>query len=151
MKRQSAKEITRETAKSELLNILKPGDTVYCLLRHVSRSGMSREISFFTEGMLNLDWRIADLLDYRRGKHSGLYVEGCGMDMGFAVVYDVSRALFPDGFGVKGEGPLGHEVRPDTKEHAAEAVSKGVKFWGRNGDTSGWDNDGGYALTHRWI
>ena len=150
MKRQSAKEIERETAKKSLLEILKPGDVVHCILRHVSRSGMSREISFRTVDR-DITYLFALVGDYRRGKSDGLKVTGCGMDMGFAVVYDVSRRLYPDGFGIKGEGPLGHEIRPDTKEHAAKAVETGVKFYGRNGDGSGWDNDGGYALNYRWI
>lgn len=151
MKRQSPKQVEKENARKELLEILEPGDTVYCVLRHVSRSGMQREISFFTEGMLNLDWRMSTVLDMRRGKRDGLVVGGCGMDMGFHVVYNLSRRLFPDGFGEKGEGPLGHEIRPKTKEKAAEAVSKGVKFYGRNGDPTGWDNDGGYALRSHWV
>ena len=125
MKRQSAKEIERETARKELLKILKPGDTVYCVLRHVSRSGMQREISLFTEGMRNIDWYAARVLEMRRGKRDGLVVGGCGMDMGFATVYELSYALFPMGFKVEGRG--------------------------RNNDTSGWDKDGGYALKHRWI
>lgn len=65
------------------------------------------------------------------------------MDMGFAVVYELGRTLFPNGFGVEGELPLGHKTRPVTKEKAAKAVEKGAKFRGRNGDPSGWDNDGG--------
>jgi len=146
-KRQS---LEREEARKELLTILKPGDTVYCILRHVSRSGMSREISFRTVDR-DVTYLFALVGDYRRGTRDGLKVQGAGMDMGFAVVYDVSRRLYPDGFGVKGEGPLGHEIRPDTKEHATQAVAKGVKFYGRNGDASGWDNDGGYALQSRWI
>ena len=146
-KRQS---LEREEARKELLTILKPGDTVCCILRHVSRSGMSREISFRTVDR-DVTYLFALVGDYRRGTRDGLVVSGCGMDMGFAVVYNVSRRLYPDGFGVKGEGPLGHEIRPDTKEHATQAVAKGVKFYGRNGDASGWDNDGGYALESRWI
>ena len=140
-----------EEAKKTLREILPPGSTVLCILRSVSRSGMSREISFLTETHRDVTGLFGIVGEYRRGNRDGLKVTGCGMDMGFAVVYDVSRRLYPDGFGVKGEGPLGHEIRPDTKEHAAQAVAKGVKFYGRNGDASGWDNDGGYALESRWI
>ena|ERR1035437_1828097 len=50
---------------------------------------------------------------------------GCGMDMGFHLVYNLGRTLFPEGFKVEGRG--------------------------RNGDASGWDKDGGYALKQRWI
>jgi hypothetical protein len=34
---------------------------------------------------------------------------------------------------------------------AAKAVEKGFKFYGRNGDASGWDADGGYALRQEWM
>ena len=146
-KRQS---LEAEEAKKTLRELFPPGSTVLCILRHVSRSGMSREISFRTVDR-DVTYLFALVGDYRRGTRDGLKVQGAGMDMGFAVVYDVSRRLYPDGFGVKGEGPLGHEIRPDTKEHATQAVAKGVKFYGRNGDASGWDNDGGYALQSRWI
>jgi hypothetical protein len=37
----------QEQAKEELRKILKPGDTVYCGLKHVSRSGMQREIALY--------------------------------------------------------------------------------------------------------
>ena len=47
------------------------------------------------------------------------------MDMGFALVYELSRELYPKGFKVAGVG--------------------------RNGDTSGHDKDGGYALKQRWL
>jgi len=33
-----------------------------------------------------------------------------------------------------------------------DLVAKGWEFiGGRNGDTSGWDDDGGYALKSEWI
>lgn len=73
------------------------------------------------------------------------------MDMGFAVVYDLGRVMFPDGFGVAGKYPNGSDGRPTTKEMAAKAVEIGATFRGRNGDPSGWDNDGGYALKQRWL
>ena len=160
MTRQSAKEIERETARKELLEILKPGDTVYCVLRHVSRSGMQREISFFTEGMRNIDYLAARLLDLRHGKRDGLVVSGCGMDMGFSMVYEIGSALFPAGFGEPCRED-GCEFRPSTKKEAEECLiqseadkAAGItphRFFGRNGGKSGWDNDGGHALKSRWI
>jgi hypothetical protein len=73
------------------------------------------------------------------------------MDMGWELVYTLGCYLWPEGFGIKGKLPLGRTCRPATKEKAALAVSKGAEFYGRNGDTSGWDDDGGYALSHRWL
>ena len=119
----------REDAVEFLLKRLKPGDKVYTILRHVSRSGMMRRISpviIRHNEPLDISYQVARLgVWQRRYPHEGLIVSGCGMDMGFHVVYELSRILFPDGFKVEGVG--------------------------RNGDTSGWDKDGGYALNQGWL
>lgn len=140
-------------ALAQLREWIKPGDTVYTILRHVSSSGMSREIGIvvFKDGHpLHPNWSVSRVTGYRQGKRDGVIVGGCGMDMGFAVVYDLSYKLFPDGFGLEGERD-GEKRRPATREEAAQMVAEGWKFYGRNGDTSGWDTDGGYALHHRWL
>lgn len=136
-------------AITKLREWLAPGDTVYTILRHVSKSGMSREIGIVVlkDGTaLHPNWSVARALDMRQGKRDGIIIGGCGMDMD--IVYDLSRTLFPDGFGIKSEGG----IVPRSREHAAQLVAEGkTKFHGRNGDTSGWDNDGGYALNQRWL
>ena len=122
----------KETKKL-LKKILRKGHyKVYCKLNHVSRSGMRRVIDFYTivdDKPIYLTGYISKITSYKRTlishKYEGLIVDGCGMDMGFAVVYDLGRTLYPKGFKVKGIG--------------------------RNGDTSGWDNNGGYKLKHIWI
>lgn len=146
-------------ARSTLLQWLKPGDTVFTVLRNVSRSGMSREIALvvFHKGTdLHPNYSAAKLIGARLGKRDGVIVSGCGMDMGFHVVYHLSRCLFPDGFGEEGtkaasNGRAIPKRRPRTREEAAKMVAQGWKFHGRNGDASGWDNDGGYALKQRWL
>lgn len=94
-----------EQEKAEALERLrdwvKPGDTVYCVLRSVSRSGMSRCIQFFIveQGSVRrplsyLGYNIAKAAGYRYDlKREGLIVNGCGMDMGFAVVDHLEHAL----------------------------------------------------------
>lgn len=87
-------------AKARLLEWVKPGDTVYTILRHVSRSGMQREI-----GLVLIDkdgdtkhpnHAAATVLGWPLNKNGdGLKVGGCGMDMGFHLVYELSAALFP--------------------------------------------------------
>lgn len=128
-KRLSAKEgkarIKADAIKA-LQDALKPGDIVYCILRNVSRSGMSRQIDF----LINTDdckpWNIshwiADALEYPQADGGALKVSGCGMDMGFQVVYNLGRALWPNG---------------TPKPHGR-----------RNGEP---DSDGGYALKHAWL
>ena len=135
---------------------VKPGDTVHCILRNVSRSGMQREIGVVlmsdrTAGPIHPNHAFAVVFGERLGKRDGVIVGGCGMDMGFHLVYSVSRRLFPDGFGIEGEGSDGKKYRPVSKADAEAYVRQGVKFRGRNGDASGWDNDGGYALRHSWL
>jgi hypothetical protein len=72
---------------------------VYCVLRNVSRSGMSRDIDFYIfldNQKLYLSYIIAGLLDYPFNDNKGLKVSGCGMDMGFHVVYSLSSLLYKD-------------------------------------------------------
>jgi hypothetical protein len=120
------KDIRKQECIEDLRKDLKPGDTVYCILRHVSRYGMYRVISLYTQDLRKIDHLAADLLEGWDDRHSGCKASGCGMDMGFHLVYNLGRQLFPKGFKV-------------------------AKDRGRNGDTSGWDNDGGYALKCKWL
>ena len=126
-------EVKRQSLES-LHKILKPGDTVSTILRHVSRSGMQREISLYaTQGDQNicLDWYASNVLGNRRGKHDGLVIGGAGMDMGFALVYELSYQMFPTGFDCIGDKCPGndHFNRVKAKHH----------------------KDGGYALKQRWM
>lgn len=134
---------------------LAPGDKVHCILRHVSSSGMARVIQFvkMVDGnprYLGRSIAIALGMSYDM-KREGIKVEGCGMDMGFQVVYHAGRVLFPDGFGVEGTRNGAALARAETRGHAKLLVNHGWKFYGRNGDSSGWDNDGGYALQSVWL
>jgi hypothetical protein len=149
---------------TKLRETLKPGDTLHTVLRSVSRTGTSRVIDIYhfyvdpQTGEVQKDWLsywIAKACGFtfqdQRGKPEGIKISGCGMDIGFSIVYDLGRTLYPNGFGVAGKLPMGHEIRPDTPECARKAVEKGAKFYGRNGNASGWDTDGGYALRQEWI
>lgn len=111
------------------LNVLRkaitPKQTIYCILRNVSSSGMSRRISFTitnNDDVTNLDTLIADALGYKMSDKGGLIVSGCGMDMGFHVVSNLGRALWPNGT------PEPHGMR--------------------NGEP---DSNGEYALKHSWL
>jgi len=75
--------------------------TVYTILRHVSSSGMSRDISLLTvsdDGTLrDITWLACHAMDEKpKDKHGRWVVRvgGCGMDMGFHVVYNLSYALY---------------------------------------------------------
>lgn len=97
--RKAAKERERAEAIEALRKLLPKGSTVYSVLRHVSRSGMLRRIDFFSvdreRGDHNyLSGYIGKALGYKFAQRGdGLVVGGCGMDMGFHVVHNLSYAL----------------------------------------------------------
>ena len=108
---------------------------MYTILRHVSASGMQRRISLCipcteTDGrttmghILNLDHSvaIAIAIDAKLHPKGGIVVNGCGMDMGFELVYRLGSALWPNG---------------TDEPHGT-----------RNGEP---DREGGYALKHQWL
>ena len=115
----------REEAKKYLHKVLKPGDTVKTILRHCSQSGMSRSISLITKTTEKIDFYAARAMNNSIDpKNGGIKIGGCGMDMGFALVYNLGRTLWPNGNG----------------KHITH----------RNGDTKP-ETDGGYLLHHEWL
>lgn len=125
MKRAEGETAYMEQARAKLREMLKPGQTVYTILNHVSSSGMSRRISLcIGDGQEVRDitpW-VAQSMGETVHDKGGIVVSGCGMDMGFHLVYNLGRRLWPDGT------PEPHGTR--------------------NGQP---DRDGGYALKHRWL
>jgi hypothetical protein len=105
---------------------------VYTSIKRVSSTGMSRHISVYVarkEQIINITWHVGNITEYKRNNDTGgLVVGGCGMDMGFHLIYSLSRCLYPKGF----------------------KLPKSQKY-GRNGDTSGFDKDGGYRLKQEWM
>lgn len=107
----------RNNAIKELKKLIGSGKTIHTIVRHVSASGMQRRISCFVPvknkrlGVIVheiqcIDWYIEKLGSYKRhATKEGLIVNGCGMDMGFAVVYDVSSTLY------KGKDRAGYELK----------------------------------------
>ena len=87
-------------AAQELGNILKdiPTDTIYTVIRHVSTSGMQREISvkMIDAGrIIHLDYLVSTATGRKLGKHGGIVMKGCGMDMGFALVDGINHMFSP--------------------------------------------------------
>jgi hypothetical protein len=130
------KEREKQEAIDWLRERIKPGDTVYCILRHVSSSGMTRDISthIVIEGeVVPISTRVADAVGYRTREVMGSYairVGGCGMDMGFSIVYELGRVLFPEGF-----------VPADC----------GLLYGRNRAPATELDTDGGYALKYHWV
>lgn len=152
--------VERQEAIDSLRETLKPGMTVYTILRHVSRSGMQREISLKLiggDGALDLDWRAARAIGLRIGKHNGIIVGGCGMDMGFHLVYSLSATLFRGGFGCIGKGCPSNDHSNGDRDYTPH-----VDDCPQSSDEAGTDiprkrahrhyhSDGGYALRHKWL
>jgi hypothetical protein len=93
--------LDREYAKERLLtHYLKPGTKVYTILRHVSSSGMSRNISLVIangDEVIDITYYAAHALEDKLIESKGyraIRVNGCGMDMGFHLVYNLSSVLF---------------------------------------------------------
>lgn len=94
----NAKKREQQEAVTKLREHLKPGNTVYTILRHCSQSGMQRRISlvvFKKNKPLFLDYWASKALGWRLDRDKeGIIVSGCGMDMGFHLVYTMSRVIF---------------------------------------------------------
>jgi hypothetical protein len=103
-----AEKAAQEFAIEQLRAMLKKGDRLYTVLRHVSQSGMSRNISVLRVNesgeIETIDWLIHRAGIFKRtnsNNKEGLKVTGCGMDMGFHLVYSVSSVVLNDGYALK--------------------------------------------------
>lgn len=96
--------IDKELARMKLRELFteqsKP--TVYTVLRHVSQSGMSRDISLFIvedNRLRNITYTASIALGEKVKDKNGqrvIRVNGCGMDMGFHLVYSLASVLYPN-------------------------------------------------------
>lgn len=91
----------REECIERLRELAPEGSTVYCVLRYVSASGMSRGIDLYAIQDNQPRWLsrfAADALGCRfNEKRECLAVSGCGMDMGLHVVSELSYRLYGKG------------------------------------------------------
>jgi hypothetical protein len=92
----------QKEALEQLREWLPRGQRVYTILRHVSASGMTRDISLvvFKEGQewpLHPNYTVAKAMGWRLVETKGskaIRVSGCGMDMGFHLVHSISQKLY---------------------------------------------------------
>ena len=160
---------------STLHDLLPPGTTVYTILRHVSKSGMSRDITLdiLTQDLpLDITALAAEAMGARLSKScpdAAIRVGGTGMDMGYHLVYSLARALYPDGHLCTGardcpsndhSNDYGRLARQWDKAHnreggrlsdddaaARQQWISSRRTYRRNRRHS----DGGYALRQRWM
>lgn len=143
MTRDAKKQSVAE-AIDRLREWIKPGDTVYTQLKHVSRSGMMRVIQVVKiecseerkePDILYLGYNVAQAIEMKYDRErEGVRIGGCGMDMGFAIVYDLGRVLFRDGFDCIGKGCPANDHSNGDRDYAPHRHS-----------------DPGYALKQRWL
>ena len=116
----------QEEAIEKLKEIIKPNDTLWTQLHHVSKSGMTRYIGvrlLKDDYPYDYTYLVSKALGWKTSdKYHGIKVGGCGMDMGFHLIYCLGMALWPDG----------------TPEPHGR----------RNGEP---DSAGGYAIKQRWL
>ena len=94
-----------EGARERLAGLLTVGTVVYTLVRHVSKSGLSREIDLYVirdNKPVLLTYSAAALLGLPVG-HRGVKVQGAGMDMGFHLVESLSRVLYRESYALSHE------------------------------------------------
>ena len=99
--KKAQKELDRAYAVEHLLtHYVTEGAKVYTILRHVSSSGMSRHISLVVaqgDEIIDITYYAAQALGdnpIESKGHRAIRVNGCGMDMGFHLVYNLSSVLF---------------------------------------------------------
>ena len=92
--------IDREAEIEKLRGLIPRGSTVYCILRSASRSGMSHQIGLMVmiDGHpFHPNYSVAIVLGRPLNKNGdGIRINGCGMDMGFALMNDLQGVLYPD-------------------------------------------------------
>ncbi len=169
-----AQKAEREEAIERLRGMLAPGATIYCTLKHCSRSGMQREISLHAVQDGSIVWLsglAARAIGDRLGKRDGIIIGGCGMDMGFALVYNLSHTLYGAGFGCIGRDDAKRLRCPSSDHNNGDrdytphgsgqtrntALTPDLfqpvldqSKWGAN-VVSHYHTDGGYALRHEWL
>ena len=92
--------------KKHLKKLFPKGSTAYTLVTKVAPSGMSRHImvagSQKKGHVENVSWYISQLLEWKyKDNTRAVFVGGCGMDMGFHLVYNLAQELYKDGYAIK--------------------------------------------------
>lgn len=120
--------------KNLILWIKKARPEIIVNFKSVSRSGMLRRVNVYVikdNKLLYLNYLITQFTHYKRDSEGLIKLQGCGMDMGFSLVYNFSSEIFPTGFKSSRRNAI-NNIKPTDK--------------GFN-----WDTNGGYALINHNI
>lgn len=95
-----SRDMERALETANLKAWLKPGATVYAVLRGHSRSGLSRTLEFyvvFNREICRITWSVGRILDLTYDERlEALRMKGCGLDLGREIVERLGTALFDD-------------------------------------------------------
>lgn len=99
-----ARRADQAAARDELRELFSGNDkpVIYTIQRHVSASGLSRDISLFYDspaGIQPITYTAARALGYKcisAGGFNAIRQQGGGMDMGFNLVYNLSAVIYKD-------------------------------------------------------
>ena len=157
----NAKEAAMVEACAKLREWIKPGDTVYTILRHVSRSGMMRVVSVVlvkrdengVEYTLHPNHAVSKACGYTlvTGWKDGVKVRGCGLDAGFEVVDGLAYALWPDGFGCVGEGCPSNDHNNGDRDYTPHGNGMTPHLRPVIIGADHWHASAGSALRQRWL
>lgn len=137
-----AEQERRDDARTTLRGLLDQATnrTIYTVLKHVSSSGMTRII----DAMIMLDDQpvsVAHIYATATGdsfdSRGGVKMSGTGMDMGFALAYNISRFAYPGGYPCDGTDCSSNDH--SNKPHPARIEGSMIH------------SDGGYRFDHRWL
>jgi hypothetical protein len=153
-----AQEQAKQEAIEHLKTVVKPGDTVYTILRSVSRSGMSRTVSAMVhlpDGPFDISGWAAKATGLTLDRDRlGVKMQGCGTDMGFELVYQLAWALFREGFGCVGEGCPSNDHSNGDRDytpHMTDAERTGADGTLCTCHKEHMHSDPGYSLRQRWL
>lgn len=143
--------------RQTLKNFLKPGTTVYTIMRFVSRTGATHSVSLVAAKggtILPLDDIMVSsgMKLTPDNKFGGFKFTVSGYDTGKIAVYDLSRALYPNGFPCLGtekcQSPEHEEYQPiiDAKRGGGKIKNPRKNYAKGNKHT-----DGGFALLQEWL
>ncbi len=170
MTTKAQKQAERDEALGYLRESIKAGDTLFTILRHRAPSGMSRAIDVVQitgetyrgrAVVLRHTWNACKATGtaYSRA-HEAATLQGAGMDFGFAFVYNISSAMFPDGFGCIGRDCPSNDHSNGDRDYAPHGIfdengspenrEPGIGE-AADGCRNHWHHSGGYALRQEWL
>lgn len=157
----------KREAIERLREWIKPGDTVYTIVRHRSRSGWRHVVQplILRDGdPLYLGYNLAQAAGLRYDRNrEGVVYDGCGYSKTFQAVYDLAATLYRDGFGCIGQDCPSSEHGNGDRDYRPHGCMCGEPHPGQPSIlpekrppsfaaatwNSHWHHDGGYALRQR--